>query len=184
MTRHTPRKPLDIALVGSALLLALATVATAAGVGHRPSRPVQPQSVQPGPVQPESVQPKNLVEPRAEVRFKMLDIIIDAGDANLAAYQFELATPDGTTLVGVENGEHQAFATAPHYDPAALNARRIIVAAYSTDARLPTGETRVCTLRVQQIGPDVPPTIALVLAADKDGNAIDASIAIVANPEE
>ncbi len=167
---------MDIAVIASALVLALATVATAAGMGHRSTQlqTAQPQDILEPQVKSQ-VEPQ--VEPQPEVRFKVLDIMIDAGDARLAAYQFELIAPEGTVLVGVENGEHAAFADAPHYDPAAINSGRIIVAAFNTGDDLPSGKTRVCRLHVQETG-SVTYDISLTVAADADGNAIDASITI------
>ena len=155
---------MDIAVIASALVLALATVGTSAGMGHRSERP-------------HTAQPQDIDEVQPEVRFKVLDIVIDAGDANLAAYQFELNAPDGTLLVGAENGEHAAFAAAPHYDSAAINSGRIIVAAFNTGDDLPSGKTRVCRLHVQETG-TATYDITLTVAADADGNAIDASITI------
>lgn len=159
---------MDIAVIASALVLALATVATAEGMGHRSA-------------QPQSAQPQDILEPQGEsqpeVRFKTLDIVIDAGDAHLAAYQFELNALDGMVLVGVENGEHAAFGDAPHYDLAAINSGRIIVAAFNTGDDLPSGKTRVCRLHVQETG-SVTYDITLTVAADADGNAIDANISI------
>ena len=63
----------------------------------------------------------------AAVRFEYIDIYIDSGDVPLAAYQFELTDAGGSIkIVGIEGGEHEAFATPPYYDPKALKNNRVI----------------------------------------------------------
>jgi hypothetical protein len=79
-------------------------------------------------------------------RFVALDIFVDSGATPLAAYQFELSASKGEIqIVGVEGGEHPAFAEPPYYDPAALQHERIIIAAFNTgtNTQLPVGKTRV-----------------------------------------
>ena len=62
------------------------------------------------------------------VHFVGLHIYIDSGTESLAAYQFELkATSGRVKVVGVEGGEHEAFAEPAYYDPAALLNNRIIL---------------------------------------------------------
>jgi hypothetical protein len=112
------------------------------------------------------------------VRFVSLPVYIDSGNRALAAYQFELKTKSGQVkIVGLENGEHPAFAEPPYYDPAALAKDRIIIAAFNTGNNLPTGSTRVVTIQLQVIG-DVQPQYSLELkvAADSEGNEIPAEI--------
>ena len=54
----------------------------------------------------------------APVRFEAVDVYVDSGDEPLAAYQFELVDPTGASLiVGVEGGEHAAFAAPPTTTP-------------------------------------------------------------------
>lgn len=112
------------------------------------------------------------------VRFVSLPVYIDAGNRALAAYQFELKTKAGQVkIVGVENGEHPAFAQPPYYDTAALANDRIIIAAFNTGSNLPTGRTRVASIQLQIIGDTEPQyTIELTVAADSDGNKIPAEI--------
>lgn len=113
-----------------------------------------------------------------KVRFVSLPVYIDSGEATLAAYQFELKTKSGQVkIVGLENGEHPAFAEPPYYDTAALAKDRIIIAAFNTGNNLPTGKTRVVTIQLQVIG-DVQPqyVLNLTVAADSDGNEIQAKI--------
>ncbi|MHC4072458.1 MAG: hypothetical protein ACYTGS_10570, partial [Planctomycetota bacterium] len=63
------------------------------------------------------------------VRFAPLHIYLDSGSRPLAAFQFELKAAAGQIeIVGVEGGQHKAFAEAPYYDPAALANDRIIIA--------------------------------------------------------
>jgi hypothetical protein len=82
--------------------------------------------------------------------FRYLDVFIDPQGKPLAAYQFELVAPKGVQLVGIEGGEHKAFAHPPYYDPKALQqGERIVIAAFDTGADLPAGRTRVARLSVR-----------------------------------
>jgi len=116
------------------------------------------------------------------VRFAWVDIYLDSGDVPLAAYQFELAAETGSfRIVGVEGGEHPAFAAPPYYDPAALAHDRILIAAFSTDDDLPTGHTRVARIHVQIAGDGTPDyVVKLTVAATADGSEIPAAVAAVA----
>ena len=113
-----------------------------------------------------------------KVRFVSLPVYIDSGDSTLAAYQFELKTKSGQVkIVGLENGEHPAFAEPPYYDAAALAKDRIIIAAFNTGENLPTGKTRVVTIQLQVISDTEPQyELDLSVAADSDGNEISAEI--------
>jgi hypothetical protein len=90
-------------------------------------------------------------------RFETLDIYIEC-EQPLAAWQFELdERNDLMRVVGVENGESDAFEGAPYYDLEAVSlgrAERIIVADFSLRgaAELPVGSTRVATVHVQLRG--------------------------------
>ena len=120
------------------------------------------------------------------VRFEYIDVYIDSGDAPLAAYQFELTDSAGSIkIVGIEGGEHEAFATPPYYDPKALKNDRVIIAAFSTAADLPTGKTRVATVHVQVEVDMIPEiTINLETAGDVQGNEIDAEASIVYSDQD
>ena len=112
------------------------------------------------------------------VRFATLPVYIDSGNQHLAAYQFELKTVSGQIkIVGVEGGEHPAFADAPYYDPAARANDRIIIAAFNTGQDLPTGQTRIAKIHLQIVG-EVEPEYQLELnvAGDEDGSEISAEI--------
>ena len=122
----------------------------------------------------------------AAVRFEYIDVYIDSGEAPLAAYQFELTDAAGSIkIVGIEGGEHQAFATPPYYDPKAMKGDRAIIAALSTADDLPTGRTRVATVHVQvevEVIPEI--SINLTVAGDVQGNELDAEISFAYSDEE
>lgn len=114
-------------------------------------------------------------------RFEAIDIFVDSGVAALAAYQVEAkATAGDVRLVGVEGGEHAAFAPAPHYDPAVLHAgrmrERIVIAAFSTAGELPTGRTRVARLHVRVTGEQADYAVRLETAGGADGKRIQAKV--------
>jgi hypothetical protein len=113
-------------------------------------------------------------------RFEAVNILIDPHGKPLAAYQFELTAEQGdVTLVGIQGGDHPAFSQAPYYDPHALLANRIIIAALNTGADLPTKKTRVATLMVRVAGALEPKYNArLQVAASGDAKAIDADLSI------
>ena len=120
------------------------------------------------------------------VRFEYIDVYVDSGDAPLAAYQFELTDSAGSIkIVGIEGGEHEAFAKPPYYDPKALKNNRVIIAAFSTADDLPTGQTRVATVHVQ-VEVDVIPEITINLEAtgDGEGNEINAEVSFVYSDED
>lgn len=89
-----------------------------------------------------------------EVRFEAVDVIVDSGNMPLAAWQFEIQSRSpGVEIVGIEGGSHQAFSDPPYYDPRAMNNDRVILAAFSTDEKLPTGRSRLARLHLQLEGP-------------------------------
>ena len=63
-------------------------------------------------------------------------------------------TAGDVKLVGIEGGEHAAFAQPPYYDPKALLNERIVIAAFNTAGadKLPSGKTRVARLMVRVDG--------------------------------
>ncbi len=114
------------------------------------------------------------------IEFIALDVIVDAGERELAAWQveYEGVAADGgaVKLVGVEGGAHGAFAAAPHYDPAALAGGRVIIAAYSTLAELPSGQTRVARLHLSvPAGVEINHGITLIAAGDRAGDRLAAT---------
>jgi len=111
-------------------------------------------------------------------RFAAVNVYIDPGGEPLAAYQFELTGQGAEVkLVGVEGGEHQAFADAPYYDPKANLRNRIIVAAFNTGENLPHRQTRVATVMVEVTGP-VRWLASLDVAAAPDAKHTDAAISV------
>jgi hypothetical protein len=113
----------------------------------------------------------------AGARFLSVDVFVDAKTSALGAYQVEFAVETGKALVvGLTAGEHPAYAnTPPYYDPAALTPghERLIFAAFSTDASLPRGRTRVASIQLMVEGDATPQYAAkLVVAADEAGKAI------------
>ena len=122
----------------------------------------------------------------APVRFVPVELVLDSGGFELAAWQVELADPSGRArIAGIEGGEHPAFAEPAHYDPRALRGGRVVLATFSLDDELPTGRTRVATLHVEVRG-DAPIDweLELVAAAGPGGDEIDAVVAIANGDEE
>ena len=115
------------------------------------------------------------------VRFEAVDVYVDSGKGTLAAYQFELAAEVGEVkIVGIEGGDHAAFAEPPYYDPAALAHNRVIIAAFNTGADLPTGKTRVARVHVQVTGAAEPEyALKLHVAADANGREIEATVSVM-----
>ena len=115
-------------------------------------------------------------------RFTTLDIYIDSTEP-LAAWQFELREASGRMrVVGVENGETDAFGEAPYYDLAAVaegEADRIIVADYSLRpvGDLPTGRNRLATIHIRLDGTADPVyMLSLMAAGGANGEPIQAFI--------
>lgn len=116
----------------------------------------------------------------ASVRFRWVDVMMDSGNAQLAAYQVELVAEKGDVLiVSIEGGEHAAFKEPAYYDPAAMAKNRVILAAFSTGKDLPVGRTRVARVHVRVAG-DLAPEYAIkvIVAAGADGEEIKASASV------
>ena len=84
--------------------------------------------------------------------FRAVDLFVDSGNQPLAAYQlsFACAAADAR-IVGIEGGEHTAFAEPPYYDPKAMQNNHVVVAAFNTASpeKLPRGRTRIATIHIQ-----------------------------------
>jgi len=115
-----------------------------------------------------------------KIRFAPLHIYADSGEKSLAAFQFELKTVAGQVeIVGIEGGEHEAFAKPGYYDPAALANNRVIIAGFSTAAEVPTGRTRIATIHLQITGRTEPKyELEVAATADSEGQKIPAEITI------
>ena len=115
-------------------------------------------------------------------RFDAIDVYVDSGTQPLAAYQLHLSAKTGEVkIVGIEGGEHSAFADPPYYDPAAMQHDRVIIAAFNTalPEQLPKGVTRVATIHVQVAGEAQPTFQAeLTVAATLDGKTIPAHLVL------
>lgn len=106
-------------------------------------------------------------------RFTYVDLMVDSKDKVLAAYQIEFAAEGGHALVvGIEGGEHAAFANPPYYDSAAMQHERVIVAAFNIGKDLPKGKTRVVRIHLMIEGKTPEFAVKLVAAADADGKGI------------
>jgi hypothetical protein len=116
------------------------------------------------------------------IHFQAVDVMVDSPGQSLAAYQLEFAVTNVTAkIVGIEGGEHPAFAEPPFYDPKAMQHERVILAAFSTNAvsQLPAGKTRVATIHLQISGVAQPKYhLKLPVAADANGNKIPATATI------
>lgn len=120
----------------------------------------------------------------AGLRFSAVDIYVDSGADPLAAYQIELKDPARSVhITGIEGGEHASFEEPPFYDPKAMRNDRVVLAAFSTVADLPTGRTRVARVHFQVRG-EAEPTfeLRLVTAAKRDGSALEAKVSSDAAP--
>jgi len=121
-------------------------------------------------------------KPSTAARFQMVDVSVDSKDKPLAAYQLEVTFSSGTgKIVGIEGGEHPAFKQPPFYDPKAIQAERVILAAFNTSAadQLPRGRTRVASLHVQTLGSKEPVyAVKLTTAATVNGKKIPVTATI------
>jgi hypothetical protein len=129
----------------------------------------------------EDAKPATTTSPSASP-FAFVDVFIDPHGKPLAAYQFELrATAGDVKLVGIEGGEHAAFAKPPYYDTKALLSERVVIAAFNTGAAetLPSGKTRVARLMVRVGGNEKPKyDVKLQVAASADAKPLDATISV------
>lgn len=110
-------------------------------------------------------------------RFLPLDVVIDAGEERLAAYQIEVSYDSSRAkIVGIEGGEAEGFKPAPYYDRRGMTAGRIVIAAFVSDDRdAPAGRTRVARLHLRVEGdaaPDI--SIEVITAARPGGGRIEA----------
>ena len=105
-------------------------------------------------------------------RFVVIDLMVDSGSEPLAAYQADIVAIKGAVkIVGVEGGEHVAFARPPYYDPAAMQHEHVVLAAFSTaeETVLPRGLVRVASVHCLVSGEGMPAFTARVIAAASSG---------------
>ena len=123
-----------------------------------------------------SVRPNRAIaaaQPSA-ARFSYVDVYVDVKAESLAAYQFEFVAEKGhATVVGIEGGEHPAFAkNPPYYDAAALGRNRVILAAFTTEKQLPKGKSRVARIHLMIEGDQPQYAVKLVVAATSNGKVM------------
>ncbi|MFG0307454.1 MAG: hypothetical protein ACF8Q5_14710 [Phycisphaerales bacterium JB040] len=103
----------------------------------------------------------------------------DGTSPELGAWQVEyIGSSDAgeVLLVGVEGGEHDAYAEPAFYDPEALAGGRVILAAYAVDGELPSGRTRIARLHVQSPAGGFESAVTLIAAGDAGGQRIEAAV--------
>lgn len=122
------------------------------------------------------------VPQESEPRFGWVDLYLDPAGERLAAWQLELDDPAGRSLVvGIEGGEHPAFAEPAYYDPAAMRGGRVILAAFSLAEELPAGRTRVARVHLEIRGPEpLESRVRLLVAGGPGGEPITAAASAVA----
>jgi hypothetical protein len=114
----------------------------------------------------------------AEVRFRAVDVVIDAGEVPLAAYQLELFYDKASSsLVGIEGGE-PPYSEAPYYDPKGLTIGRVVIADFSTVSDPPRGRIRVARIHVEERG-DPKLHVRLVTVGTIGGRKVWAQIQLV-----
>ena len=112
-----------------------------------------------------------------QVRFVPVAVFLDSPEP-VAAWQFELKDRNASMkVVGVENGDSDAFQRAPYYDKKAVtrgDADRIVVADYSLaeTSELPSGRVHVATVHLMLEG-DANYELNLVSANAADGRPIE-----------
>ena len=124
------------------------------------------------------------VEPAAaSTMFQAIDVFVDTGNEQLAAYQLEFSsTSHDIRIVGVEGGEPAAFREPPFYDPKSLQQDRTILAAFSVNDELPGGRFRLARIHIEfDVNEDSDePTYStdLVVSANSDGQHINAKVTV------
>jgi hypothetical protein len=110
--------------------------------------------------------------------FGTIVVTLDPQGAELAGWQLraDFGKSDAR-IVGIEGGEHPAYAAPPHYDPRALNTGEIVLAALSSHEELPNESTVVAILHIEHDRSGLPPLeVSEVVAVDADGNEIPVTV--------
>ena len=98
--------------------------------------------------------------------FFRVDLVLETGGEHLACWKVEVLDRTGVAeIVGLEGGEHPAFAAPPGHDPRALQQARVVLEASQTRGELPAGRVVVARLHFQVSGPGVPDLVVRPLAA-------------------
>ena len=119
-------------------------------------------------------------------KFQAIDIFVDSGEQQLAAYQLAVSSDSHVIrIVGIEGGEPIAFREPPFYDPKSLQQDTTILASFSIDDQLPSGRFRLARIHVEydvaaEADDSNEPTYLteLVVAANSDGQNIDATVSV------
>ena len=108
-----------------------------------------------------------------DVRFAVVEVRVDSGGVELAAWQVELVDPTGrATVVGVEGGA-EPWSEPPRYDPAALRGGRIVLAAFLLEGAR-AGEQQVARVHLAiEGGAPVALDRELVVAAAPGGDPVE-----------
>lgn len=120
------------------------------------------------------------------VRFEVRDLVVDSGQAGLAAWQVELAyDPAAVKIVGIEGGDTAPFGPdkPPFYDPKGMAGGRIVLANLTTNPALRTGPQKVARLHLRIQGAGTPRISARVVAAGTANGAKIQASATVTKPD-
>lgn len=109
--------------------------------------------------------------------FRAIDVFVDSGNQALAAYQLTFVGTNSVKIVGIEGGEHSAFAEPPYYDPNAMQSDQVVIGAFNTSRDLPSGRIRVATIHVRTQSNAAPGYgVEVNAAAAGDGKAITVKV--------
>jgi hypothetical protein len=120
-------------------------------------------------------EPAPEAEPRpaekAAESFRAVDLWVDSGESRLAAYQVVVTYDKAAVeIVGVEGGATPGFESAPFFDEAGKNAGRIVLAAFTRDAKAVAGRKRLGRLHLMVTGkPEFEIKVEKVVTAAKIG---------------
>jgi len=112
-----------------------------------------------------------------DVRFRALDVYVDAGEEVLAVYQIEILAKNAL-IAGVEGGEPEAYKKPPYYDTKALQGGRIVLGAFTKNDKAPRGKVRVARLHMMEQGESTYEATAVV-AAKPGGARIAVKVEVV-----
>ncbi len=112
-----------------------------------------------------------------DVRFRALDIHVDAGADALAVYQIEILAKNAL-IAGVEGGEPEPYKKPPYYDTKALQGGRIVLGAFTTNDKAPRGKVRVARIHMMEQG-NATYLAKVVVAAKPGGARIAAKVEVI-----